>query len=250
MKTSIKLLVAALLVVVIALAVYNTMIHREYKTGVFRIPHRNFTDLNFKNFDTINVNSSTAVNVQFEQGPFRVRLAPGADEYARISQENHTLNIHAVFKYGYQNNPNTYLLIISCPKIARLSANGWYGTSGKIYIDTIVKDEWNMRKVWIEGFKQDSLHIDQDYASTVVLSNNTIGSVKAEVGRSTGSGSKIIVLKNNRFQHMDLDIRNKSRLLLDGAAISDLNYKLADSAKLVFSGSAQNLIGHSKSNQK
>ena len=242
MKTSTKFLAIALAIIAVSLCFYDLSVRAVYLGGSFRTPFKDYYDLNFKGFDTINVKSSTAVNVLFEQGPFRVRLALDAESFARISQDNKTLNISAVFKHGYENNRNAYLVLVTCPKIAKFNTDGWYGTNGKSYIDTVVKDEWNMRKVWVEGFKQDSLSISQDYGSTVVLSGNTIKALDVQIGKSPLSGSKLFVLKNNSFQSANLDIRNKSKLLLEDAQIGKLNYRLSDSAKLVLNGNAAHLI--------
>lgn len=242
MKTSFKLLLVAVLVVVAALFVYDMMLRTEFRTGAYKTPYRNYTDLKFKDFDTINVKSVSAANVKFEQGPFRVRISPGVDEFTRVSQDKKTLNIEAVFKYGYQNNPNDYLLVISCPKIAQLKANAWYGTNGKSYIDTIVRDPWNMRKVLVEGFKQDSLIISQDYGSRVILSNNSFGVLKAAIGLSPLSGSQLTILNNNRLDNVNFNIGNKSTLIINSVPKNKFNYRLADSARMILTGSAQNIL--------
>jgi len=102
----------------------------------------------------------------------------------------------------------------------------------------------------IEGFSQDSLAINQDYGSTVVMSNNNIGILKATTGQSPKSGSKLTILADNQFRSAKLNILNNSKLLLANALIGDLNYHLADSAKLIVTGKAQNLINSSKPKQK
>ena len=107
-----------------------------------------------------------------------------------------------------------------------------------------------MRQVLIDGFKQDSLTIKQDYGSTVVLANNHILSINGIIGISKKSSSKLIIQKSNQFRDVKLDIQNKSSLLLNDALIHNLNYHLADSAKLVLTGNAQNLIKNSNPSQK
>jgi hypothetical protein len=242
MKTSIKLLLVALLVSVLSLFAYDMMIRTEYRSNAYKNQYRYFTDLNFKDFDTIDVRSVSASNVLFTQGPFRVRICPGADEYTRISQQKRTLDIRAVFKYAYQNNSYPYTVIISCPKIAELKTSAWYGTNGKSYIDTIVHDEWNMRKVWIEGFKQDSILIRQDYGSRVFISNSSINFLNAAIGLSEGSGSQLNILNNNRLGDVSLDIGNKSTLLINNTPKGKFNYRIADSARMIIKGSSQNIL--------
>lgn len=242
MKTSIKLLLAALLVVAIALFVYNKMVIAEYRTAAYKDVYRYYTDLKFKDFDTINVNSVSAANVKFEQGPFRVRICPGGDEFTRLSQDKKTLSIDAVFKHGYQNNNNSYIVIIRCPKIAELRTNARYGTNGGFYIDTVVKNEWNMRKVWIEGFRQDSMVITEDYASRVFLINNKIGTLNASTGLSPASGSELNILDHNLFDEVNLNIGNKSTLLIGVVPKNKFKCELADSARMIVTGVSQNIL--------
>jgi len=107
-----------------------------------------------------------------------------------------------------------------------------------------------MRQVLIDGFRQDSVIINQDYGSTVVIVNSHLQSVNTATGRSGKSGSKLIILEHNQIQKANLDILNNSTLILEHAQIGDLNYHLADSAKLILTGKAQNLLKKSKSEQK
>lgn len=242
MKTSNKLVISAVFLILASLFIYDLMLRTEFRTGTYKIPYRNYTELKFKDFDTINVKSVSAANVRFEQGPFRVRIAPRADEFTRVSQDKKTLNIEAIFKHDYESSPNDYLVIISCPKIAQLKTSAWYGTNGRSYIDTIVNDQWNMRKVLVNGFKQDSLTISQDYGSRVFLSNSRIGFLKAAIGLSPKSGSQLNILNNNQLDNINLNIGNRSTLIINSVAGSKFNYHLADSARVTLAGAALNIL--------
>jgi hypothetical protein len=242
MKTSNKLIIAALLLILVSLICFDYSLKKEFVSGRYKDTYRSFVTLKFKNFDVVDINSSTAVNVKFVQGPFSIKIDSNALEYARIKQQGKLLQIDADFEQNYRFNPHPYILVISCPKLVEVNTNAAYTANHKLVIDTIVRDDWNMRQVLIEGFKQDSLSISQDYGSTVVLANDHIRSVNAVVGKSEGSLSKIIIQKSNQFQDITLDIRNKSKLLLNDAVIHQLNYHLADSAKLILTGAAQNIL--------
>ncbi len=79
---------------------------------------------------------------------------------------------------------------------------------------------------------QDSLHITQDYGSTVVLANNHIRVNQCRnIGKSPRSGSYLIIQDNNEFMNADLDIQNNSKLFLDNAKIQNLNYQLGDNVE-------------------
>jgi hypothetical protein len=94
----------------------------------------------------------------------------------------------------------------------------------------------------IDGFKQDSLIISQDYGSQVVLANNNIGLLNATVGLSPFSGSHITILKNNRFNVAKLQVLNKSTLNLNEAKINQLDYRPGDSTRLIINGAAKNSL--------
>jgi hypothetical protein len=244
MKTSNKLILTALLLTLVSLSYYNYLLKKAFVSGKYKDPYASFVTLKFKDFDTVDVVSSTAANVKFVQGPFKVMIDTGALDYTRIKQTGHHLRIDAAFEFDYLYNPNAYLLVISCPSLAKISANATYMANKKPVTDTIVRDDWNMHQVLIDGFKQDSLSISQDYGSTVELANNKIQSIHASVGKSNRSGSKIIILKGNQFGNAIFDIRTNSRLLLNDAVIHHLTYHLADSAKLIITGAAQKIINY------
>jgi len=248
MKTSNKLIFAALLLLLATLAWYDCLLKAAYVSGKYKDPYSGFVSLKNTGFDTVDLVSSTAANVKFIQGPFSVKIDSNSLGYVRIRQTGKQLQINAVFEGDYVSGRSPYVLVISCPKLSAVNADATYSSNGKLVTDTIVRDDWRMRQVLIDGFKQDSLQISQDYGSTVVLANNHIGSVSAQAGKSAGSGSKLVIMEGNQFQSANIDVFNNSRLLLNNSLITNLNYHLADSAKVIITGKAQNLLNHQKSN--
>lgn len=250
MKTSNKLILAALLLVLISLFGYDYLLKEVYVSGKYKDPYNGFTALKFKDFDSVDIVSSTAANVKFIQGPFSVRIDTNFLNYVKVKQTGKRLQINTVFESGYLYNPNPYIMVISCPKLFEVNTNATYRSNNQEVTDTIVREDWKMRQILIDGFKQDSLIIKQDYGSTVVLANNQIHIINGVIGVSKKSGSKLIIGKSNELGNVTLNIQNKSSLVLNDALIYNLNYHLADSAKLVLIGNAQNLIKNSNPSQK
>lgn len=250
MKTSYKYLLAATILILSSLFVYDLLVRAEYRSENYTNPYRNFVTLKFKDFDILDLPSSTAANVKIVQGPFSVRLDKYAVDFVHVSQEGKRLRIEANFDGNYQSTSSPYILIISCPILSEVNTDAEYKANNTNVTDTIVREDWNMRQVLIDGFNQDSLYISQDYGSTIVLANNHIRSISAVIGRSRGSGSYLIIQNNNEFSNADLDIQNDSRLFLDNAKIQNLNYQLGDNAKLTVTGKAKNLLNNTKSEQK
>jgi hypothetical protein len=250
MKTSYKYLLAAAILIMSSLSVYDLLVRAEYRSENYTDPFRNFVTLNFKDFDILDIPSSTAANVKIVQGPFSIRLDKYEADFVQVNQEGKRLRIKAHFDGNYQSTSSPYILLISCPKLSEVYINAEYTANNASVTDTIVREDWNMRQVLIDGFNQDSMYISQDYGSTIVLANNNIRSISATVGKSRGSGSYLIIQNNNEFNHADLDIQDNSKLFLDNAKIQNLNYQLGDSAKLIVTGKAKNLLNNTKSEEK
>jgi hypothetical protein len=246
MKTSNKLILAAMGLTLVLLTWYDLRLKAEYLSGSYKIPYSNYATLNYTGFDIVELNSSTAANVKFVQGPFSVRVDNNAMGFVVIKQQGNRLTIDAAFERNYRWNPNPYVIVISCPTLTRLTTGATYRADNRIVTDTIVREDWNMRQVMIDGFTQDSLRIEQDYGSTVVLAGNTIRSLKAVIGKSDGSGSKIILQPDNEFRVAALDIGHRSTFILQNAHIQNLTYHLADNANLTLTGNAQHLLNQTK----
>lgn len=244
MKASSKFLLAAAFITLLSLVVYDLLLRAEYKTGNYLDPNRNFVTLNCKDFDTLDLPSTTAANVKIVQGPFSIRLDRDAADFVQLKNEGHRLQISAAFAGNYQSTANQFILIISCPRLSALITNAGYRSNNIAVTDTIVRDDWNMRQVWVEGFREDSLLISQDYGSTVVLANNHIRAISAVIGKSPRSGSNLVIQDNNEISYADLDIQNNSKLYLDNARIKNLSIRLGDKSKMIITGKAKNLLNN------
>lgn len=240
MKISNKLIVATLLLTIIALFIYDEMLKTEYVTGRYKDPYRNYVSLNFKDFDSLDINSSTVANAKIVQGPFGVRIDKNAEEYVNITKKGNRLIVSADFKSSSLYNPNIYVVIISCPKLSRLNTGATYTIRNSAITDTIVG--WQMREVLVDGFKQDSLLVNQNYGSTVLIRDSHINNLNGTIGKEKGSGSVIKIFKTNTIESVKLTIQNRSQMELNNILIPKLDYYLADSAKLILNGTAGNSL--------
>ena len=245
MKTSNKLILTAIFLVLISLLVFDYNLKEQYESKSYQDPDNGLVALPFKNFRAVDLNASTAANVKFIQGPFSVKADKYTLDFVQVTQHNGRLQIDASFEHGYMGNSSPYILLISCPKLSEINASAFYTAAKKQVIDTVVREDWNMRQVLIDGFIEDSLTIKQSYGSTIVLNNNHIRVLNALVGINDKSGSKLTILKNNQFDEAKINVFNQSRFLLNGNAIKSLKYRLADSAKIIATGEAQYLLNNS-----
>lgn len=227
----------------VSLTIFDIKLRSDYITLRDKGPFGKYKDLKFRAFDSIDLRSSSISNVKIVQGPYKVLIDPEAMNRVHVKQNDETLSITADFEGDYYNGQNMYMMVISCPKLAEFKANAIYTKNkGEPVIDTIVRDEWRPRQNLIEGFTQDSLSIVQDHGSLVLLSKNNIRALTGTLGISPLSGSRLIILNNNKFENVTLGVLNRSRLKLNGDGIKNIRLNLADSAKMELTGSAKNIL--------
>lgn len=235
MRTSNKILVAAFALLVISLAFYDLGLKAEYQKGDYTDPYRDFVKLDYKNFDTVELQSSTVANIMLMQGPFKVAASPQAMDFLNIRQEKKRLIIGIKFHDHVRGMNPQYVLYISCPSLASFKADATYLADDVKITDTAARD-LNWRPTMINGFTADSLNIQEDHASNVVLQNNKIKHLTAKIGLSDQSGSAFAIGLNNQFNTADISILNRSHLWIKGTNINNINYHLADSASLIING--------------
>lgn len=241
MKTSNKLALFGLVVILGAIVWFDLIIRSAYFAGDYKNAFREFEQLNFKNFNAIRLNASTAANIIVKQGPFDIKIEPYGKNYIKLTQKDSTLQIDVAFNGSYLNPRFDYVMLITCPKLLKFDADARYMAGSEQVTDTIAGADFRWRPSIISGFKQDSLAITATHASNIILTGNNMKSLKAVVGANEGSASDITVTGDNRFEKADLKMLNKSRLRLQGGNITNMKYELADSAQLIVNGAARKL---------
>jgi len=242
MKTSTKIFIAALVFLVLCIGGYDLLLKKEFLTGRYKNFYSHFTQLPYKDFDALEINAAHKASVEVVQGAFGVKADPNILDYVQFTQKGRLLQMNIQYNTNRFYNDENYRIIISCPSLTSVTANAFMIINRQRVIDTTTNDNWNYGKLMINGFKQDSLIISQDYGSQVVLANNNIGLLNATVGLSPFSGSHITILKSNHFNVAKLQVLNKSTLNLNEAKINQLDYRPGDSTRLIINGAAKNSL--------
>jgi hypothetical protein len=239
MKTSNKLILSALIILLVSIGIYNNALKAEFLTGNYKSPFRDYTALNnIKDFDAIQVNASNQMQVKITNGDSKVWVSKFAADRIKITQKGKTLILDLAY-----DKDNNWLnnVIISCPKLVSVKTYAFYMDGNKKVIendkhgnDGYYGDNW----VEIQGFKQDSLTLQQDNYSKIKLEHNQINSLKAIEGITLNAEPLLSIAKNNTIQNADLQINQKSQLELNNVYIPQLRTHFSDSAKVSFSGVA------------
>ncbi|HWD87963.1 MAG TPA: hypothetical protein VG367_07545 [Mucilaginibacter sp.] len=237
MRTSTKILTITLAMIVICLAWYDLSLKAEYRKGDYTNPYRDFEQLNYRDFDEIELDASTAVGAIIVQGPYKILVNPRAHDFMHIDKQGRHLVISAAFRDHYQSFTSDYMVYISCPKLSLLKTDSWYTAGGTRVTDTVAHDlRW--KPTLLKGFSLDSLNLQADHASNLVLEDNKINNLAGIIGQGRNSSPALTIAGNNQFTKGDLSIQNKGQLIVKGAGPGNLNYHLADSATLMVNGAS------------
>ena len=233
MKTSNKLLVAAVALVLGSLATYDAALHAEYRTGSYKDPLRNYQALGLRNFDAVTVPSASGLQVKVVAGPFAVRVSKDAADYVRVTQRGQQLLVSLAYPEKVERLGRQETVVITCPRLTSLTVAGTYTVAGKAPLAKLQTGG----EVEISGFRQDSLTLQQDQSNQIRLVSNTLGWLRATAGTRPGSEPELSIEPDNHIQAADLTIGHRGHLTL-ATAIPRLRYQLSDSVSVVLNGAA------------
>lgn len=235
MKKSIIFSMAAVLVFLLSLTVFNLALRAEFQSGAFKDPLRDYATLPFRDFDEVVVEPGTLTQVRIEAGPFRVRRHPLAADYVQLQQQGRRLLVRLVFpkeQHRYLGANET--LVISCPQLRAVVASGRFTAAGA----TQLQKEPGSGRVLVQSFRQDSLRLRQEYGSRIELRGNRLGYLAADAGQQLGARPELLLNASNQVAAATLALGHQSLLQLHGLRIGHLRYQLADSVRLDLTGAS------------
>ena len=241
MKTSNKLFVAAVALVLGSLATYDAALRAEYRTGHYKDPLYSYDALAFRNFDEVAVPAAGGLNVKIVAGPFAVHVNREAAEYVRVTQQGERLTVALAYPEEPKYLGRQEAVVISCPSLAALNAAGTYTVAGRPQLDRLQAGG----TVLVQGFRQDSLRLQQDQSSQIELKGNTLGWLQTLTGTRPGSQPGLTIGADNRIQAADLTIGHRGHLSL-AMTIPRLRYQFSDSATVTLTGAAVRSLGPAK----
>lgn len=237
MKTSNKLFVAAVALVLGSLATYDAALRAEYRTGHYKDPLQNYTKQPSAAFDAMEVPAGLYFRVEIEAGPAGVWVNKEATKYVRLHQHGRTLAVTLANPAEEHFLRGQAHVIIHCPRLQQL-------TTAVLNPAAKRKDYRNdpSSEVLVRNFNQDSLRVSQRGAGTVTLDSNNLRQLHA-VAAAPGRSTAILEVKDtNHIQAAHLAIEHQSRLALN-TRISQLSYHFSDSATVSFGGTAAQSLG-------
>ncbi len=236
MKTSNKLLVAAVALVLGTVVTYDVNLRAEYLTGHYKDPLQNYAKQANANFDAVEVPAGLYFRVKIEAGPAGVWVNKEATEYVQLSQNGRTLAMKVTNPEESHFLSGQAAVIIHCPQLQTLTTDAPFpAAQRKAHRDNPGGE------VVIRNFNQDSLRVNQRWTGTVKLEGTTLRQLRAVAGTWPGSKPALEIAGNNHIQAADLAINHESRLDLR-TKIAQLRYHFSDSATVTFGGTAASAL--------
>lgn len=236
MKTSNKLLVAAVALVLGTVATYDVALRAEYLTGRYKDPLQHYTRQANANFDAVEVPAGLFFKVKIEAGPAGVWVNKDAADYVRLRQNGRTLAVTVTKPEESHYLGGQAAVVIRCPRLQALTTDAPFtGAQRKAHRDN------PSGEVLVRYFDQDSLRISQRWAGTVTLQGNTLRQLRAVAGAAPGSKPTLNIAANNRIQAADLAINHESQLALL-TKIPQLRHHFSDSATVTLGGAAASAL--------
>ncbi|GAA4011317.1 hypothetical protein GCM10022408_24660 [Hymenobacter fastidiosus] len=225
MKTSNKLLVTIVGILVGSLLTYDIALKAEYRTGAYKNVFRHFTALSLRDFDEVQA-AGNNLDIRLTPGAFGVRVDKYSAPYIQVRQAGRRLLVTTSFpkdSQGQEKSIGGMKVLISCPALTRVRTTG-------------------DQAVYVDDFTLDSLTIEQNGAGAVTLANNTLGFLRATTGPEAGPGAELHLKENNRIAGANLTVRHKSGLSLENVFIPQFACQFSDSASVTISGKSLRMM--------
>jgi len=247
MKTSNKILIAATVVVLAWLIVFDMTLKAEYVKGDYNKPHYHMHQLGFSNFNIIEHNAGNIIGIRVEKGPYGVWMDDYLKDKITVSQHDKTLLIECTSKEDFGGNG----VIITCPDLVAITTNPLIrpgnnpgGRYSRKSGTSLIIDYFPHATSTVTGFDQLSMTIVANEFTVIDMEKNTLGQLNAKVGDSKKGNAGVIITTNNKITFADFQVPGKSTLTLDNVVINKVTYKIADSADVHLTGKAVHLLDH------
>jgi hypothetical protein len=223
MKTSNKLLIAASLVLLSYLVIFDFQLKAEFLKGDFRGRFFDMQNTPLTNFTAVKNRAGNIIGINIEKGPkFGVWISKYIKDNVVITQHNDTLYIDNKDKIRFYNFEKG--IIITCPAVSSITAVPF----------KIPENQYNdgSAKTSVSGFNQDMMTVLAYKSTEIELSKNSLGKLNAATGASKAT---LTIHGDNQINNASFNIIGKSDLKLFNV-IANSSYTYTDSATVTLNG--------------
>jgi len=231
MKTSSKLLITAILIIIGSMITYDLALRAEYRKGTYKSRFYGFektTDA--KAFTSLDNRAANLVTVRVEQGEhFGVWMMKDLKDYISISHKGTVLVIDVIDKTK-QINLYKNSILITCPSLNKV-------TTAPFFLSKKEEQNYFNGITSLIGFNEQRLELHVGKTTKVELDKSKIANLQASVGDTVTHNASLIIHSNNQIDIATIAVAGKNSLWIENPKIAKSNFNISDSAQVNLSGS-------------
>ena len=227
MKTSNKLFIAAILIIIASMVAFDFALRAEYLKGNYKSQFYGMQKLNFKDFNKIDNRVANRVNLKIMYGiNFTIWANNNIKDYIKISKNGSELIIDSLS--SQKSNPNHFYaeITIICPSLNKVVTSS--KSVGNSYEDAATN---------LQGFNLQNLNLIINNSTHINLENSKIGNLQANVGSNLTQHAYLFIASNNQIENATIDVPGKNQLVIENPKINKSNFTISDSANVSLGGS-------------
>lgn len=235
MKTSIKLITLAVLILLGLMLSYDYALKAEYEKGGYKKPFYGYQDMNFKNFNKVIVKAANEISVEIRRSDtFAVKT--DLRKHMDIGQLADQLIVN--LKPGTPKYIGSgHHVVIFMPYLKEVIVTGFERMEevapGRL---APVKKGFDENKTVIRGFRQDDMKLVQAGSSAVILRYCNTARLDAMIGGLPSEHSKLVIDHTDTVGTAVIGVQHRNELSLQDAQISDMKLSLSDSCTVALGG--------------
>jgi hypothetical protein len=229
MKTSNKLLITAVLVILISLTVHDLALKAAYLKTDYKNRFYQMEKLPLADFDAVDLKPSAFTTVTIEQGAkFAVWINNTTKSEMSVNKDGRTLKIFYKVKTDDYTGKN---IIIICPSLKSMV----------VHERSADRDFTSVGDVIIHNFDLDSLYVRSARGTNINLYNNIITLLNAGTNITGGK----ISLPTNRIKQSNVNMQGPGSLeLYDKKSVGKATYNLSPGTTVTLGGDALSMFSH------
>ncbi len=234
MKTSNKLLLTAILIIVVSMVTYDLALRAEYRKGTYKSRFYGMDKTSvLSGFTTINNRAANLISIQVEQGSDQgVWVKSEWKDRIKISRNGMALVIEAADKQATHLSPYQNSITIICPSLEKVITSPFVAAKGG------EEGNYSHGSIFIKGFNLENLDLKIAKSIDIYLENNKINSLKAIVGDDKSRDARLDISSNNHFNYAEITVAGMNQLQIQSPVIDKSNFNISDSAQLFLSKSS------------
>lgn len=239
MKTSNKLLLTTILIIIVSMVTYDFALRAEYKKGEYKNRFYGMQKVSaLTGYTAIDNRAANFAAVDIEQGKNQeIWTRPNWKDDYKIYKSGTTLVIEVIPEKVKNIKPYHQINItVICPLIEKITTKRY----------TIPKSSENDYDsdgtTTLKGFDLQNLSLNIGKSSNIILEKNKIEHLQAKIGANLSQNSNLTIRSNNQINLATINVFGKNGLHIDNPIIGKKQFTISDSATISLSGSIHNQI--------